>query len=213
MIALFVHGMGRSPLSGWPMLHQLRRAGMETTTFGYSTALKDFAAIKSRLIRKITDIAARGEYIVIGHSLGGVLLRAALNELPAAVRPPRHVFLLGSPVKPSRLAKRLQKNILFRGLTGDSGRLLASEKRMGRIGAPQVATTGIAGVRGLKSRHSPFGEEPNDGIVALAETDAVWLADKIQVPVVHTLLPASSKVADIIINKVSQVVGSDQAGG
>ncbi len=34
MQALFVHGMGRSPLSGLPLLVQLRRAGVLTSTFG-----------------------------------------------------------------------------------------------------------------------------------------------------------------------------------
>lgn len=38
MRVLFVHGMGRTPLSGWPLLHRLRQAGLRTTTFGYTTA-------------------------------------------------------------------------------------------------------------------------------------------------------------------------------
>jgi hypothetical protein len=202
MIVLFVHGMGRSPISGWPLLHHLRAAGLETTTFGYSTALRDFTAIKNRLIKKLTTVAARDNYIVVGHSLGGVLLRAAISDLPSQIKPPRHVFLLGSPVHASRLARRFSKNMLFRSLTGDCGELLASNKRMHRIGAVKVPTTSIIGVRGFNSKHSPFGDEPNDGVVALSEVKASWLSNQVPVPVVHTLLPASKQVANIILETI-----------
>src|SRR5262245_34215628 len=80
--ALFVHGMGRTPLSGWPLLRSLRRAGLATSSFGYVVLLEDFEQIRQRLASRIAALGARGDYVLIGHSLGGVLLRAALNSLP-----------------------------------------------------------------------------------------------------------------------------------
>jgi pimeloyl-ACP methyl ester carboxylesterase len=109
MVVLFVHGMGRSPMSGWPMLQHLRRAGMTTTSFGYMTSTESFHSIQPRLVQRIVAVAATNNYIVIGHSLGGVLLRAALNSLPATAIRPHHVFLLGSPVHPPRLVVRSNK--------------------------------------------------------------------------------------------------------
>lgn len=97
MIVLFVHGMWRSPLSGWRLLQCLRRAGLRARTFGYSVLFQDFDAIAARLRTQITLLAATDDYIVIGHSLGGVLLRAALNSLPPGFALPRRVYLLGSP--------------------------------------------------------------------------------------------------------------------
>ena len=82
MQILFVHGMGRTSLSGAPMLFYLRENGYLTNSFGYSAALSDFESIQNRLGRKITQIATQGEYVLIGHSLGGVLIRNALNNLP-----------------------------------------------------------------------------------------------------------------------------------
>ena len=82
MQALFVHGMGRSPLSGWPMLRQLRAAGWQTAHFGYMASLQSFDAIAQRLSRRIASTAAQGAYVLIGHSLGGVLIRAAFARLP-----------------------------------------------------------------------------------------------------------------------------------
>jgi len=83
---LFVHGMGRSPLSGWWLIRQLKRAGYQPSSFGYVAMFEDFTSIKNRLVLRVLEIAGQGEYIVIGHSLGGVLLRSAINSLPSATK-------------------------------------------------------------------------------------------------------------------------------
>jgi len=79
---LFVHGMGRSLLSGWLMLHKLRKAGFKTTAFSYSASSESFESITQRLTTQIIQMAKAGDYLVIGHSLGGVLLRSVLNTVP-----------------------------------------------------------------------------------------------------------------------------------
>ena len=80
MQALFVHGMGRSPASGWALLRRLRRAGLATHTFGHLVSSESFATIVARLAMRLTQIADAGDYVLIGHSLGGVLLREALDR-------------------------------------------------------------------------------------------------------------------------------------
>jgi len=202
--ALFVHGMGRTPVSGWPMLWKLRRAGLRTSTFSYLTSVERFARISDRLSSRLMALAARGDYVLIGHSLGGVLIRAAVSALPAGARKPRHVFLLGSPVHPSRLARRLQANPVYRVLTRDCGHLLASAGRMATVGRITVPTTSIVGVRGLALTRTPFGGELNDGVVSVGEASADWLAEQIRIPCVHTLLPASPRVAEAILERLSR---------
>ena len=203
MIALFIHGMGRTPLSGWTLLRRLRRAGLKTTTFGYSVVFDNFDAIVARLRTRIALLAATDDYIVIGHSLGGVLLRAALNSLPPDTMLPRHVYLLGSPIQASRIATRLKNNGLYRGLTGDCGQLLGSANRMNTIDASAVPATGIVGTRGISSRFGIFDDEVNDGLVSVSETSAPWLTRCVQVPVFHTLLPSSALVANIILHDMT----------
>lgn len=101
MQALFVHGLGRTPLSGLPLMARLRRAGIRARGFGYLAACEDVEAIRARLMRRLVEMAQSSEttlgYVVVGHSLGGVLLRDALAALPDGVPRPRHVFLPGSP--------------------------------------------------------------------------------------------------------------------
>ncbi len=195
--------MGRSPLSGWPLLRKLKRAGFRTATFGYSVSQENFTQIVERLVAKLRALLATEDLVLIGHSLGGVLLRHALSMLGESRHQVRHLFLLGSPVAPSRLAVRLSGNWLFNAATKDCGRLLGSSARMLAIAPPKVPTTGIAGTRGFTGG-GPFGAEPNDGVVALSEVSAPWLQKQILVPVIHTLLPSSAKVAEAILQELAR---------
>jgi pimeloyl-ACP methyl ester carboxylesterase len=200
---LFVHGMGRTPLSGWTLIRRLRRGGLRTSTFTYFVSIEDVESIVNRLVAALTDLARRGDYVVVGHSLGGVLLRAALARLDEGVPLPRSLFLLGSPVRRARLACMLVRNPVFRVLAGDCGQLLASEDRMKRLGeAPAVPAIGVAGVVGVARRIGPLGGEPNDGIVTLSEVSADWLSEQVQLPVAHVLLPASPSVARFILGRI-----------
>lgn len=184
-------------------MRTLRRSGLQTSSFGYFVTVEDFKTITKRLADRVSLLASHGDYIVIGHSLGGLLLRAALNSLPSDVRLPKYIFLLGSPIKSSRIALALNRNPVFRALTKDCGQLLGSELRMAEIGAVKgVPCVGIAGIKGW-SRLGPFGAELNDGLVSLSEVSADWLDEQIKLPVVHTLLPSSQEVAQIILERVA----------
>jgi hypothetical protein len=195
--------MGRTPISGAPVLLRLKAKGHRISVFGYSTTVSGFDAIRDRLRSKIIQVAARGDYVLVGHSLGGVLLRSALNGLPREILAPKHLFLLGSPVRSSRLARGLKARLVYRALAGDSGQLLASDPRMDAIGPAKVQTTIIIGTRGMNGRRSPFLDEPNDGVVAQSEARADWATDEVFVPVIHTLLPASTRVATIILQRLA----------
>ena len=203
MHVLFVHGMGRTPISGMPILFRLIANGYAVSVFGYSTAFNDFDAIRNRLRVRIIQMASQGDYVLVGHSLGGVLLRSALRELPHGTNPPKHLFLLGSPVRPAILAKTLRKRFIYRAITGDCGQLLASSLRMKAIGPVNVQTTSILGTRGFYGEHSPFGFELNDGVVSESELQADWITDVVHVAVIHPLIPASSRVADIILDRMA----------
>jgi pimeloyl-ACP methyl ester carboxylesterase len=182
---------------------RLRAQGITTHAFGYATPFQDFASIRKRLVTRIDDLSAQGDYVLIGHSLGGVLLRAAVASLPAGARLPRRIFLLGSPVRPARLARKLRRNWVYRVLAGDCGQLLASEAGMAQIGPGTIPITSILGVTGWNGRLSPFQDEANDGIVAVSELSAEWIAEEIRVPLIHTYMPSSSRVAQIILERLA----------
>jgi pimeloyl-ACP methyl ester carboxylesterase len=201
--ALFVHGMGRSTLSGWRLLARLRARGITPHAFGYAATFQDFASISKRLVTRIHALSTDGEYVLIGHSLGGVLLRAAVAALPPGTPQPRRIFLLGSPIKPARLAQKLQRNWIYRVLAGDCGQLLASQTRMAQIEPCSTPTISILGVTGWKGRMNPFQGEMNDGIVSVSEASAEWIAEEIRIPAIHTYLPSNSLVSRIILERIA----------
>lgn len=145
--------------------------------------------------------------MVIGHSLGGLLLRAALADLPPGSSRPDHLFLVGSPSRSPRLARRLKRQCVFRLLSGDAGRLLADPHRMQRIPPPALPVTVIAGVRGMP--HA-FKGKPNDGIVTLAETRVAGQGEALRVASVHTFLLNSAEVFRIILARCAAPPASGQ---
>ena len=202
MQALFVHGMGRTHFSGLPMLWRMRKHGISTSSFFYSVTFEDFPSIVNRLRQRVVNVANRDEYVLIGHSLGGVIIRSVLASLPEGTRMPNRVFIMGSPVRPSRIAKYLGRNWLYWLVTRDCGQMLGSEERMQCIPPCGVPTTSFVGTSGIHGRLSPFGDEINDGVVAESEVSATWITEEIKVPVVHSWMPSSKQITQLIIERI-----------
>jgi hypothetical protein len=157
---LLVHGMGRTPLSLARLARCLRRDGHRVERLGYVAALESFERIRRRVHRRLEHLARLGEpYAVIGHSLGGLALRASL---PGLVPPPRHLVMLATPNRPPRLAIRLRRFWPYRLWCGESGQLLAQPAFFARLPVPSVPYTIIAGCAGPLGRGGPFGRDPND---------------------------------------------------
>ncbi len=202
MQALFVHGMGRSPVSAIPLLWRLKRQSISPSWFFYSVTFQNFPSITQRLQKKIVAIAQKGDYVLIGHSLGGVLIRNALASLPEGTKLPDRVFLLGSPVRASRIATALRHNVLYRLATRDCGQLLASEERMKNVPPSSIPTTSIVGTRTLFGLSQLFGDEINDSIVSHSEVTADWISEELHVPVIHSVLPWNRQVSQLVIERL-----------
>jgi pimeloyl-ACP methyl ester carboxylesterase len=189
--------MGRTPVSMWRLSRSLRRAGLRTKLFAYATAWQSVDEIVRRLQARLM-ILSGGEYVVVGHSLGGVLLRAAIAGLPQDIRAPRRIIMLGTPNHSPRLARRFEHSWWYRLMNGDAGDLLAQESRLASIPSTVVPCTNIAGTRGINGRWSPFGIEANDGLVAVAETRLDGAEEWITVPVRHPFIMNDKQVQAII---------------
>lgn len=184
------------------LLRRLKKHGLSTHSIFYIATFEDFQSIENRLVAKIGEIAEKDEYVLIGHSLGGVLIRSAVAALPEGTRLPNRVFLLGSPIRSSRVARFFRNNWIFRIATRDCGRLLSSDERMQQIAPSVVPTTSIVGTRGLYGRFSPFGNEINDGIVSASEISAEWISEVIHVPTIHTYMPSNKRVSQLVIERL-----------
>ena len=185
---LVVHGMARTSLSLAPLARHLRKDGHRVTLTGYVAALEHFDAVCRRVRSQLEDLAAETEpYAAIGHSLGGLILRIALGGAPLGPAP-RRLIMLGTPNQPPRLAQRFRHLWPYRIVSGQAGRLLADPQFFATLPPIPVPYTIIAGTAGSRGRWSLFGDDPNDGTVAVAETLVVPGDHPILVPARHTFM-------------------------
>lgn len=113
MLTVLVHGLGRTPVSLFPLAADLRRAGHRTRLFAYFPYLESVPFIVARLAAQLQLLARLGQPVgLVGHSLGGLLLRMAAARVPELRV--RRLVMLGTP------------NRLF---AGNRGQFLATPDR------------------------------------------------------------------------------------
>jgi hypothetical protein len=194
MRAILIHGLGRTPLSMMVLAARLNRAEIRSSVFGYVAAAERYASCVDRL-RRFIDSRGDDAYILVGHSLGAVLIRAVLPHL---CHPPAACFLIAPPNRVCRAARAFAPRLAFRLLAGEMGQRLASERFMDSLAIPNVPTTIYAGTRGPVGRWSPFGGEANDGVVTVSETRLGPIPVRV-INGVHTfLMNKDAVVRDII---------------
>ena len=167
---LFIDGIGGRRLFRTAFLKQLGSLGIEVHYFSYSPSRETLAAIEGRLEHQLHQLAARGPFVLVGYSFGGVLARMVINRAPPTSRP-RHLILVASPMHSMALSRRVAAWRTFRWLTGECGALAASETAMAAIAMPDVPSTCVYGTRPLWGLINLAGSRPSDGMVSVDEVN------------------------------------------
>lgn len=194
---ILAHGLWVPGLAMRPLALHLERAGFRCHTFSYMGALRPLAAHAERLARMAREL---GPAHFLGHSLGGLVVLEALLAHPeiAAGR----VALLGTPVRGCRAGRRMAQHAAGRWFLGQSEELW----REGRIASwtrPEAL--------GVVAGSLPFGlgrilgrlPGINDGVVGLEETAVEGMAARVVLPVGHSAMLVSSRVADNVAHFLS----------
>jgi hypothetical protein len=202
---LLLHGMGRSAFSMARLARDLRLPERKVEVLNYVTALESFDRIVRRVRDRLASLAARGTYAAIGHSLGGLLVRAALADSPISFRPPAHLIMLGTPNQPPRLARRYRRLWPYRWINGECGQLLARPDFFAGLPPLVVPYTIIAGTGGWCRGEGPFAGDPNDGLVAVSETLISPSDQPITFPVRHTFMMNDRRVRGVIREVLERV--------
>lgn len=206
MHVILIHGMGRTQVSMALLARRLRAAGHEVASFGYFVTRDALDVIAHRFAGFVREHAQGAPFAVVGHSLGNVITRLALPELPGLAR----FVMLAPPNQPPVIARALEGNPVFKILTRDAGRKLLDARFYEELPLPSAPTLVIAGNRGPKARWLPFRGEPSDGVVRVEETRLPGVPH-VEVPAVHTFIMNDGDVAQLVLRFLEAgTLGPDQ---
>ncbi len=168
-----VHGFMRGPANTWLMARALQADGWKVLNWRYPSRDRTVSQHAEVLVARLQELASErpGRPIhFVAHSLGGLVVRAALNH-PACPGEARlgAAVLLAPPHRGSALARRLSHFPLARRLFGEhAGRELMEADGFDRLGAfpSGLKVLVLAGTAGF----NPWIPGPDDGKVGVEET-------------------------------------------
>jgi pimeloyl-ACP methyl ester carboxylesterase len=186
---ILVHGLWVPGVVMQPLAARLGRAGFRCHTFSYLGALRPLAVHAERLARFAREV---GPAHFVGHSLGGLMVLEALNGDPGIAV--GRAVLMGTPALGCYAGRRIARFSAGRWFLGQSESLWR-EGRVARWDRPEALGI-IAGSVPLGLGRL-FGALPgvNDGVVSLAETQVEGMADRVVLPIAHSAMLISARVA------------------
>lgn len=199
---ILLHGF-----AGWPgRMARLERdcvaAGWATLSPYYPSWARPHPHNLARLQARIAHFADEvpGKVHFVGHSMGGLMIRALLNQW----RPARmgQVVMIGTPQGGSELAD-IARRIGLAIILGHSGALLTTARdatTQARLGTVDYPLGIIAGDRhGIMTPLRRLIPAPHDGKVSVAATHIAGESAHIVLPVSHDRMPAHRHVRAQVI--------------
>jgi pimeloyl-ACP methyl ester carboxylesterase len=173
----------------------LEGLGYKVRNLDYPSTRLPIEKIAERIELEIEDAAEStdGNVHLIGHSMGGLIIRAVLkNYRPSNLG---RVIMIGTPNKGSQVADFLQSVPLYKKLYGPAGQqLITDQSGFADIFGPVDFDLGIIAGNRTVDPISSFiigYSRPNDGKVAVENTKLEGAADHIVVATNHTFFPTS----------------------
>ena len=203
MEIIFIHGVWRTPLSFTSLSRWVKQLGHTPHRFFYHVALEPFDHIVARYLKFIRAKTANRPYVIVAHSLGGIITRAALPHL--AGHPPRHLLMLTPPNQPVTLGFVFRTAPFYRWVMGDSGQKIISPEFYRQLPLPLGPTTIITAPGGFYGPLAPFGDEVNDGVVTLTETHLPGAQTSYLVPGLHTWMLHTRPVGELVAEVLAKV--------
>jgi hypothetical protein len=192
---IVLHGFGRTDRSMRPLEGRLSKAGFRVYNLRYASTKKSPEDLVDDLSRRVQACCSEAPTLhFVGHSLGGILIRAYLEKqpLPNVGR----VVLLAPPNHGSELVDALHKSVLFRWTLGPSAKQLGTdpESLPNRLPPPTVEVGVIAGTRSVNPIGSVVLPEEDDGMVSLKSTKLEGMTDYLVVRSSHAFIMRSQEV-------------------
>lgn len=178
---------------------RLTRRGYAPRIFDYR-GRSPFATNVERLARFARDALGGEPAHFVGHSLGGILVLEALNRHPELAV--ASAVLIGAPVRGNAAGRRFAQLRLGRWMMGGAEPAWAERAASWQRAAPLGV---IAGTLALGLGRT-LGTVPgaNDGVVSVAETAVDGMSGRALVPLSHSALVVSGRVARLVEGFLAQ---------
>jgi pimeloyl-ACP methyl ester carboxylesterase len=169
--AVLLHGILNDRQIMLPMAAVLEAAGWAVACIDYPSTrrhLEAHAAAASHAARALAEDGA-AEISFVGHSMGGLVARAALSRAQKDGWQPARLVLIASPARGSGLARSLRGLPGYRSLLGPCGDAVTPD---GAAQVPMPACRDVAVIAGGTGRNgfNPLLEGDNDLTVTVTET-------------------------------------------
>jgi len=192
---VLLHGFARGKFAMWPLSWRLEEAGFEVVRIGYDSLRESPEEILAGVSRQIDACCRELSRPVhfVGHSLGGLVIRAYLaeNELEHRGR----VVLIGTPNKGTPVVDQY-RDAWWMNLAGPTAKSLGTGPKdfPSTLPAPDYAVGVIAGLKegGILKDAIPGND---DGLVPVESTKLEGMADFIIVNSSHSRMRYSDEVA------------------
>jgi pimeloyl-ACP methyl ester carboxylesterase len=193
-VVVLLHGLARSNMAMWRLKQRLEEADFYVQTIGYASLNQTPEQIVQNISQQINGCcrSINNRVHFVGHSLGGLLIRAYLveNKLDNLGR----VVLIGTPNQGTEIADYAKRN-WWGQFAGPAALALGTTKESfpNTLPEPDYPVGVIAGVSSSDNEEMIPGLD--DGLVSVESTKLKNMQDFITVPSGHSMMRYNKEVA------------------
>ena len=185
---LLVHGLFMRATMLRPMMAQLRRRGYRCLALTYPTRKQTLHDSVAQHLPRIVEFADDAPLFAIGHSLGGLYIRHLHQQWPQRLAAGR-VVTLGTPHLGSKVGRYFYERPWRRRILGHcwqqglDGNAPAWDAAIPLLSIAGTKSVGVGSALGIFA-----ADEPNDGTVAVSETELPQAAAFFRLHTSHSAL-------------------------
>jgi hypothetical protein len=206
---VLLHGLMRTANCMSPLKQYLMHHGAQhVTRYSYASSRASILTHAAALIEYIESLPPKSQLSFVGHSMGNIVLRAAIghwnrNGDPVGVLSRMHrVVMLGPPNQGAVIAKRLAPTGVFGWINGPGGLELGVRwhELERQLGTPPCPFAILAGDLSSLWVHNPLVGPASDLLVRVDETKLAGCREFITLPIPHSTLMSDPRAMEAIRN-------------
>ena len=202
---VLLHGLGRSARSMRPVERKLADRGYRVLNIDYPSRTADIDTLAAAVGKNVREWVHDETTDFVTHSLGGILLRVAVERGYLRREQIGRVVMLGPPNAGSELADVLPRMLgfgwIYRQFTGPAGLQLGTKNGVPRRLPPVSFDLGvIAGSKSYNPLFSAILGDANDGKVRVDNARVDGMRDFLVVPHWHPLLMIAPEVIAQVVH-------------